>query len=241
MADDSDRVIPATPRRREAARRAGAMPTAALPAWAAMAGTAALLLPAWATATTTAATELLRGSIAAAGRPATNASALLAAVPAVALPTVAVVLAAAAAGLAVRMVLDGVSWNPGRAVPSWRRIDPMAGLARIFSGRTLTSAAGAGLGLVLIAAVVAFSIPPLLAVTDPITAAAAAWRAVASMVAAGGVVAVASWLAIRRRFEHRIRMTPQEFAEEARSAQADPKVRLLRQQRGPRQSTAGAA
>jgi len=112
MADDSDRVIPATPRRREAARRAGAMPTAALPAWVATAGTAALLLPAWATTTATAATELLRGAIATAGRPAADVSPLLAALPGVALPTVAVVLAAAAAGLAVRLVLDGASWHP---------------------------------------------------------------------------------------------------------------------------------
>jgi flagellar biosynthesis protein FlhB len=35
-------------------------------------------------------------------------------------------------------------------------------------------------------------------------------------------------------------MTPEEFAEEAKSGQADPKIKLLQRQR-PRQSTAGAA
>jgi hypothetical protein len=35
-------------------------------------------------------------------------------------------------------------------------------------------------------------------------------------------------------------MTPEEFADEAKTAQADPKVRLLQQQRR-RQPTAGAA
>jgi flagellar biosynthesis protein FlhB len=48
------------------------------------------------------------------------------------------------------------------------------------------------------------------------------------------------WLAARRRFEQQIRMTPEEFAEEAKSAQADPKVRMLQQQR-QRQPMAGAA
>jgi flagellar biosynthetic protein FlhB len=242
MADDSDRVIPATPRRREAARRAGAMPLAALPAWVATAGTAVLLLPAWAAATTTAATELLRAAITTAGRAEADASALLAPLPGVALPTVAVVLAAAAAGLGVRLVLDGLSWHPDRALPSWRRIDPLAGLARIVSGRTLVNAVGAGMGLAVIAAAAAFAIRPLLAVTDPAAAAAAAWRAAATILVAATAVAVVSWLAARRRFEGRIRMTPQEFAEEARSAQADPKIRLLQQQRRrSAQPTAGAA
>ena len=67
MADDSDRVIPATPRRREEARRQGALPTASLPAWVATAGTAVLLLPAWSAATMSAATDLVRHALAAAG------------------------------------------------------------------------------------------------------------------------------------------------------------------------------
>jgi flagellar biosynthesis protein FlhB len=44
-------------------------------------------------------------------------------------------------------------------------------------------------------------------------------------------VAVAHWGLARLRFERRIRMTPQEFAAEAKSMQADPKVRLMQQQR----------
>jgi len=54
------------------------------------------------------------------------------------------------------------------------------------------------------------------------------------------VVAACQWAFARRRFEARIRMTPQEFADEARSMQADPKVRLL-QQRRPAQPKAGTA
>ena len=222
MADDSDRVIPATPRRREEARRQGALPTASLPAWVATAGTAVLLLPAWSAATMSAATDLVRHALAAAGSD--EASPLVSSLPAVTMPTLAVVLAAAGAGLAVRFVLDGFSWHPQRALPSWRRIDLVAGLARVISGRTLTSAAAAGLGLAVVAATAAVVIGPLLAATDVAQAAGAAWAAA------------------RHRFERRIRMTPEEFAEEARSAQSDPKVRLLQQQRRrSAQPTAGAA
>jgi flagellar biosynthetic protein FlhB len=219
MADDSDRVIPATPRRREAARRQGAMPTAALPAWVATAGTATLLLPIWATATMPAATDLVRSAIRGAGgrQPIDLWPGLIA----VALPTTAVVVVAAAAGLTVRFVLDGFSWQPARITPSLRRIDPFAGLSRIFSWRTVTAALGGGAGLAVLVA-------------------AAAWRAAAWLFVAAAVVAVVRWLAARRRFEQQIRMTPEEFAEEAKSAQADPKVRMLQQQR-QRQPMAGAA
>jgi flagellar biosynthesis protein FlhB len=243
MSDASDRVIPATPRRREAARRQGAMPTAALPAWVASAGTAVLLLPAWAAVTMSAATDLLRGAIAVAGRP-TGApdGALVAGVLRVALPTVAVVLVAAAAGIAVRVVLDGWSWQPGRALPVWRRVDPFAGLARIVSLRTLIAmfGAAAGLGVVVLAAGAA--IAPLVAASsslrEPSDVARSAWHAATGLLAAGAAVAITRWLLARRRFEAQIRMTPEEFADESRDMQADPRVRLL--QRQPRRAARNA-
>jgi flagellar biosynthesis protein FlhB len=244
MADDSDRVIPATPRRREAARRQGVMPTAALPAWVATAGTATLLLPVWTTATLPAAAGLVRTTIHAAAdaRPFDPWPGLVA----VSLPTLAVVVAAAAAGLTVRLLLDGFSWQPARIAPSLRRIDPFAGLARIFSWRTATAVLGGGLGLTVMAVAAWLALGPLLGPATQVgigaepRVAAAAWRAAAGLFAAGAAVAIVRWLAERRRFEQRIRMTPEEFAEEAKTAQADPKVRLLQQQRR-RQPTAGAA
>jgi flagellar biosynthetic protein FlhB len=246
MADDSDRVIPATPRRREAARRQGAMPTAALPAWVATAGTATLLLPVWGTATMPAAADLMRTAIGGAGRP--QSLDLWPGLIAVALPTTAVVVVAAAAGLTVRFVLDGFSWQPARITPSLRRIDPFAGLLRIFSWRTVTAALGGGLGLAVMVVAAVLAMRPLLgpaglsAIGDEPRVAAATWRAAAWLFVAAAVVAVVRWLAARRRFEQQIRMTPEEFAEEAKSAQADPKVRMLQQQRQrQRQPTAGAA
>lgn len=239
MADDSDRVIPATPRRREAARREGLMPPAAGPAWMATVGTTVMLVPVWATATIDAATTLVRETLGVAGRDPGPSG--LASFSAVALPTIAVVLAAAGAGLAVRFLLDGVSWQPGRIVPAYRRIDPVAGLARVFSLRTLGSACGSALGLAVIAAATVGALRPLLAgVDDPPAAFAVAWRGVVGVLVAAAVVAVAGWLTARRRFERRIRMTPDEFADEARDVRADPKIRLLQRQKG-RQPAAGTA
>lgn len=240
MADDSERVIPATPRRRETARREGLMPTATLPAWVAGVATTVLLGPLWATATIEAAAAVVRETFAGAGHGTWETGPSAEAFFRVALPTVAVVLAAAGASLAVRFVVDGFSWEPGRVVPSYRRIDPLAGLARVFSSRMLASACGAGLCLLACAAVTALAIRPLLAVGDPSAALAAAWRSVVWLLAAAAIVAVLTWLSARRRFEKRIRMTPDEFAAEAKSLQADPKVRLL-QQHNRRQPTAGAA
>jgi flagellar biosynthesis protein FlhB len=77
--------------------------------------------------------------------------------------------------------------------------------------------------------------------------AAAAPAAVAAPVAAAAPAAVAAacvaaarYAAARLRFERRIRMTPQECADEAKSLQADPKIRLLHQQRSRQPAPAGA-
>lgn len=248
MSDASDRVIPATPRRREAARRQGAMPTAAVPAWVATAGTAVLLLPAWAAATAAPAADMLRLAIADAARPQADAPAIgglsVSQLVAVSLPTMAVVLAAAAAGLGTRLLLDGCSWQPERALPMFRRIDPAAGLARIFSSRTVSGCLGGAAALAAVMAAGAIALQPLVAATatlpEATALAAMAWRSAAWLFAAAAAVAACRWFVARRRFERQIRMTPEEFADESKSAQADPKVRLLQRQR-PRQPAAGAA
>lgn len=231
MADTGDRTLPATPRRREAARRAGAMPAATAPAWAAASVTTILLGPAWLRATVPAAAEHLRAAVPAAEASVVPPASLL-------LPTVGVVLAAGAAGLAVRLLLDGLSWEPGRAAPDLRRIDPLAGLARIVSVRTVAASLGHALGLAVLVGVAACGAGPLVAVAasgaaldEPGVLAAAAWRPLGWLAAAAAVVACVQWALARRRFEAAIRMTPQEFADESRGLQADPQVRLLQQRR----------
>ncbi len=244
MSSESDRVIPATPRRREEARRRGMMPTAALPAWVASAATAVLLLPAWGAATMPAATDLVRSAVAGAGQP--RPPSLWPQVVAVAIPTGGVVLAAAAAGIAIRLMFDGVSWIPARAMPAWSRIDPLAGVSRIVSLRTLRSMIGGAAGLAVMLTAAWWSLRPLMAISsatgeaDAASLVGAAWWAAAWLSVAAAAVAVVRWLTLRRRFERQIRMTPQEFADETRSAESNPKVRLLRQ-RQPRQTTAGGA
>jgi flagellar biosynthetic protein FlhB len=246
MADSSDRTLPATPRRREAARRDGALPTAALPAWVATAFTAVLLLPSWGRATLPAAADMVREAIRGGRAPRPDAADFATFLPpAVFLPTIGLVLASAGAGLAVRFMLDGLAWHPGRAAPDFRRISLLAGIARIFSWSTLAAILGNGLGLVLLVAAAALASGPLrglVAEADSMQEAGRSWPAVRqamlSLAAAAAVIAACQWGLARLRFERRIRMTPQEFADEAKSMQADPKIRLLHQQR---RSTAGTS
>lgn len=232
MADDADRTIPATPRRREAARRSGAMPPATLPAWAATATTAILLLPAWGRSTLPAAVEVLRQTIPAAARPGGEMTPLP--VMPLLVPTVGLVLASAAAGLCVRFAMDGVGWHPGRLAPDLRRLDPFAGLARIVAPGTLAAVLGNLAALAAVAATVAAAAGPLAAVVsgdggpgDPVAAWAAACGLLPWAVAPAAGIAVVQWALGRRRFERRLRMTPQEFADETRGLRADPRVRLL--------------
>jgi flagellar biosynthetic protein FlhB len=246
MANNDDRTIPATPRRREAARREGLAPTAALPAWAATAGTAILLAPGWARATIPAAAEAVRmAALAAAGGDSGEAPWPLP--PGVVLPTVWLVAAAGLAGLVVHSLCDGLAWQPARAGFDLRRIDPIRGLGRIFSRDTLTAIVGATAALVVMAVAVILAARPLVGLVsagggiDPAGAAESAWRAAAWLVAGSIVVAAAQWLSARRRFEKRIRMTPQELAEEAKDARSDPRVRLLHSERRRPQSTAGTS
>lgn len=246
MSDSAERTIPATPRRREQARRRGLMPLASLPAWVASVGTTLLLLPAWARATLPAATAMMERSLAAAVDHAAEPVRLDLLLPAaVLLPTVALVAVAGAVGLTVRVLLDGSRWQAARALPTFDRVSLLAGLSRIFSTATLASLMGHAGGLALLVAVAVLSAGPLVAIVgagepadEPGVVFVAAHRAIVPLVAAAVVVAACTWAVSRLRFERRIRMTPTEYADEARSMQADPKVRLLQRQRRQTASTA---
>ena len=234
-----DRTLPATPRRREQARRQGLMPMAALPAWVAMVATALVLLPSWARATLPAATAMMRQAIAAAVGSHTEPLEAAAFLPAgLLLPTVALVAACGIVGLAVRFALDGSRWQFSRAAPTLSRVDPLGGLARIFSASTLSALAMNACGLAAMTAAAASASQSLLVVLrdgavaeDQATLFLAAHRGLVTLVVAGAAVAACSWGLMRLRFERRIRMTPQEMADEARSMQADPKVKFMRQSR----------
>jgi len=237
MSDATDRTIPATPRRREAARREGATPDAAALAWAAAAITTVLQLPAWAQATWPAATSLMAASLAAVGHPTPLDPRPASGIPIALLwPAVGLVLAAATVGLAVRLAVDGLSWQPSRAAPDPARINPVRGFERIISLRTVTALVGNAAALAVLAGVALVSVRPLLPLaaappTDPLGSLAAVWQVLVPLTVAAAVVAIAQYAVARWRFERRLRMTPREFAEEARSLQADPRIRLLHQRR----------
>lgn len=243
MTDTSDRTLPATPRRREAARRQGAMPGADLPAWTAALVTAVALLPSWGTATMPAAVEFFRTAVMDStaprmGRGLETASASAGVPLAVVLPTCGLVLMSAAAGLAVRFLLDGFSWQPLRAAFQVSRINPFAGCGRIFSRATAAAIGGNAVALTALGTAAWFGCGPMLEVlrspagaAETSTVFAAARHTLLWLAAAGVVVAACQWSLQRLRFERRIRMTPEEFAEEARSMQAAPKIRFIHQRR----------
>lgn len=237
MSDSSERTIPATARRREQACRAGMEPSAALPAWAASAGTAILLAPAWARATIPAAADAFRDA-AASAMPGEFASPVSLAVV---MPTLGLVAASAVAGLAVRLACDGLSFQPGRAALDPQRINPLAGLRRIISYDTLMGILGHAAALVALIGVAAIAARPLArllsAPPEPAAVGQAAWHAVMWIAAAAAMLTIVQWLLSRRRFEQRIMMTPQEYAEEAKDLQADPRIRLLQHQRNAQSPT----
>ncbi|MCX7413588.1 MAG: EscU/YscU/HrcU family type III secretion system export apparatus switch protein [Planctomycetia bacterium] len=240
MADASDRVIPATPRRREAARQQGSMPNAVLLAWVAMITTAVLLLPGWSRAIVPAAIDYFRQSLATAVRGPSAASLEPSSILPMALliPTAVVVLAAAVAGIVVRVLLDGSAWRLGRAAPAWQRIDPLAGLTRIFSRQTLGALVINACCLGALAAAAVLAAGPLVGLVAAAEGHADSDRWLGAVrglllptVAAAFAIAAGQWGLARLRFEQRIRMTPEEFQTEMKSMEADPKIRLMREKR----------
>jgi len=134
-------------------------------------------------------------------------------------------------------------WQLSRAAFRLDRIGLVGGLSRIFSAGTVRAAIGNAAGLAVLAVAAGFAAGPLVtilrdagATADPVRLFAAAHRLLLPLVAAAAAVAAVAWLLTRARFERRIRMTPEEYADEARGMQADPKVRLMRQTRQTRQT-----
>ena len=231
MTAGGDRTIPATPRRREAAREQGLAPTAATITWPLLAALVLVALPWWARATITAAVAAVRAAAAA------ETAELGRSTVALISPTAGVVLFAFVLLVGIRLVGDGAGWRLSRAGLRFERIDPIAGLRRLTSATTWLRGLLATLGLVgLLGVVWSASGQLIAAVQDPQPAVpgqqplstaplAAAERFLWWFLAAAAVVAVAQWFVQRISFERRIKMTPTEFREEMLSLRAAPKVR----------------
>jgi flagellar biosynthetic protein FlhB len=236
MTANGDRTIPATPRRREAAREQGLAPTAAAISWPLLAAFVLAAVPGWVRATTAATVAAVQA--AAAGEAEEAGRHTLAMVG----PTAIVVLAALVLLIGVRLLGDGAGWRLGRAGFQFSRIDPFAGLRRLFSSNALLRSLLAVVGLSGLLGVVGVTTGPLVAAVRDARASlpgqqqffvpslVAAERFLWWFLAAATLVAVGQWLIQRILFERRIRMTPAEFREELRSLQADPKIRRMRGQ-----------
>jgi flagellar biosynthetic protein FlhB len=236
MTANGDRTIPATPRRREAAREQGLAPTAAAISWPLLAAFVLAAVPGWVRATTAATVAAVQA--AAAGEAEEAGRHTLAMVG----PTAIVVLAALVLLIGVRLLGDGAGWRLGRASFQFSRIDPFAGLRRLFSSNALLRSLLAVVGLSGLLGVVGVTTGPLVAAVRDARASlpgqqqffvpslVAAERFLWWFLAAATLVAVGQWLIQRILFERRIRMTPAEFREELRSLQADPKIRRMRGQ-----------
>lgn len=238
MSGTSDRTIPATPRRRRQAERAGMIPAAGPPAWGATVIVALVLLPSWWSATVTATAAALRSSLDL--RTPLAVGDLVAPV----VPGVVLVLVSAAAGLAVRMLVDGARFHPSRALPDVGRVSIPAGLRRILSPATAGTAIAGATGMAVAAAVAwrglrgvvgatpAVVPPPetpprelvaLLADTIPVTLGALVPAAIAA-----ALVVTAQWALRRHGAERRLRMTPEELRDELRDASGSPPVAWAR-------------
>ncbi len=128
MTASGNRTIPATPRRREAARDAGQAPTAAVLTWPLLAALVLSVAAWWVRATIAAAVTLVQAAIAGAD-PGVFGSAALAVIG----PTVAVVAAGLGLLLGVRLLGDNAGWRLSRAGFRAVRIDPVTGLRRLLT------------------------------------------------------------------------------------------------------------
>jgi flagellar biosynthesis protein FlhB len=95
-----------------------------------------------------------------------------------------------------------------------------------------------GLCLAVLVAATAFATGPLVSVLQapgPMLDAAPAIAALRSLLlpvlVAAAAVAAAQWGVARLAFERRLRMTPEEFKEEMRSMEADPKIKFERRRK----------
>lgn len=226
----ADRSLPPTPRRREAARRAGMIPGAAAPAWGVSCLVTVLLLPRWLEGTLAAGVELVRDVLPAALRGETLLPHTATAV-AVVWPTILLALAAATAGIAVQIAWDGLVWEPARAAFQAGRLAPWGRLARIASPDMLRQALETTVSLALLAGAVVWSLWTMLArlAGDGASAAGsldAAWRAAVAVTLAAAVAAACGFVLARRRAEARLWMTAEEFAAEQRILEAGKRVRF---------------
>jgi flagellar biosynthesis protein FlhB len=224
----AEKPFDATPMRRERARREGnvarSTEAAAVAAFAAAAGTLALVLPALAAATahlTRAATRETGGFPAAF----TGVIAL----------ACAPMVAAALAALAIQLAQSGGLHVVGVKV-DLGRLHPKKGLARMLGGEAIV----AGLRSTLTLAIVAAALVPVLVesvtraalAAGPSGAASSAWnaieRAAGAAIVTGALFAGADYALARRRWLRGLKMSLEELKRDRKENDGDPHTRARR-------------
>lgn len=230
----SDRTLPATPRRREQARRRGMLPTSDGIAWIASTIVLMACLPMWLRSMAATLSDQLDGLALTLAEPqAPFAAATTRLAWQLLLPTATVLVAATAAGLGVRLLLDRPGLVPGR-LASFERIHPVHGLRRLVSRETVTRLVTGLLAAAILAVAMRWAFADVAAhlrsgLPDPREPASGslwlAWRGLWGLLAAAGAVAVLQHVLRWRASERRLRMTPEELREEQRLLEANPRIR----------------
>ncbi len=157
-------------------------------------------------------------------------------------------LVAAVAALLMAMLQTGWLWAPGVAAPRWERLSPSAGLGRLFGGGGVVRLISAAGQLAIIVGLGGWYVAdrwPLLW-QDPAATGSAAGAVLSLLSRQGlqlvGEIAVAllvigglDWLYQRRQFEQQLKMTPEEWRAEQRLEQGDRRL-AGRRRRRPRQT-----
>ncbi|MBE3590227.1 MAG: flagellar biosynthesis protein FlhB [Firmicutes bacterium] len=241
-----ERRFPATPKRRREARRRGQVAHSGdLSAAAVLLGTAAAVQW-WApeAARRLAAFAVRVWSAPQGGAGAPDPLSVLPGAAAAFLGAAAPLLAAGAVvGAAAGLAQSGFGFSLSAAAPQWSRVNPLAGMARLFSSRSLVELVKSLLKLAVVGALTYVSVARTLAdmpvwlESGPGAAVAQVARAAAGLVWRLGLafllLAAADYAYQRAVFERNLRMTRQELREETRESEGDPQLRarIRRRQR----------
>lgn len=149
-------------------------------------------------------------------------------------PVLAILGTMLALAIAANMMQVGLLFLPDKLMPDFTRLDPLAGMRRIFSLSNLVRLGFGIFKIIIVGSVAGFA---LYARRDEILGLAAleipqialfTWQIVfwtcVKIGIALAVLAILDYAFQRWKFEHDLRMTPQEVREEMRNLQGDPQV-----------------
>ena len=250
--DGASKTEDASPRKLEQARQQGDVAKSPdLPAWASLAGATAVLATLGGSMSTNLAGQLRpfierpdSFNLANGGATQVMRIAFNSAAPII----IAVLGAAALAGVAGNVIQTGFLFSPGKLTPDLSRLSPMKGLERMFGLDGLVQFGKSSLKIILTTVVAWMSLKPhaaefqQLTLVDPmalLSIACVMLRAlVYSVLMLLGAGALIDWMWQRQRFLQRMRMTKEEQKEDFKQTEGDPhikaKIRQIRHERSRR-------